>query len=280
MKSSILITIGSFSVNIYFYSILILAAVIIAGIGIISESHKWGVPKQFITNMMFYVIIVAIICARLYYCAFNLDYYKDHLLEILQVWKGGLAIHGGLIGGVLVVVLYCKKYKVNALRMLDVIAPYMLLAQAIGRWGNFFNQEAYGTVTTLEALKGIKLFNIQLIPDFVINGMNIGGVYYTPTFYYECAWCLLGVIVILIFRSLKYTHVGQSAGLYFVWYSIGRFIIESMRLDSLMVGNLRVAQIVSGILFVVGLVMILAQARKPKLEELYNDITYKENVTF
>lgn len=274
----VLVSIAGF--DIHYYSVLILIAIIVAGVGIVGQARRWHIPKQFITNMMFWVLILSIICARLYYVAFNFDYYQGNLVEIVQIWKGGLAIHGGLIGGAIGIALYCKKYKVNILRMYDVIVPYLILAQAIGRWGNFFNQEAYGTASTLEALQGIKLFNLQLIPNFVIDGMNIGGVYYTPTFYYECVWCILGFIVLLIFRSLKYTHVGQTAGLYLVWYSVGRFVIESMRLDSLMFGDFKVAQIVSVLMFVGGLVMILAQARKPKLEELYNDITYKETVVF
>jgi len=269
----ILISIGGF--EIHWYSVLILVAIVVAGTFIIAESRRFGIPKNFITNMMFWTILFAIVGARIYYVLFNLDYYLQNPVEILEIWKGGLAIHGGIIMGAITVAIYCKKYKVTILRMFDIIAPFLLLAQAIGRWGNFFNSEAYGTATTLEALQ-----NMKIIPNFVIEGMNIGGVYYTPTFYYECLWCLLGFVILLIVRSLKYTHIGQTSGLYFVWYSVGRFVIEGMRLDSLMVGDLKMAQIMSIALGIVGLVMILAQAKKPKLEELYNDKGAIENVTF
>lgn len=269
----ILITIGSYSVH--WYSVLILAGILIAYIGIKAEARRFNINKNFLSNMAFWTIIIAIIGARLYYVLFNLDYYSEHVNEIYKIWEGGLAIHGAIITGTLFVIMYCKKYKVNVMRMLDIVAPYLILAQAIGRWGNFFNSEAYGTVTTLEALQGMKI-----IPEFVIKGMNIGGVYYTPTFYYESLWCILGFIVLLIVRNLKYTHIGQTTGLYFVWYSIGRFVIEGMRLDSLMFGDFRVAQLVSIGLFVIGLVIILAQMRKPKLESLYNDMTHPEDINF
>jgi phosphatidylglycerol:prolipoprotein diacylglycerol transferase len=268
-----LITIGNFSIE--WYSVLILTGIIIAAFFVKREASSFGIPDSFVSNMFFWTIILSILGARLYYVLFNFEYYKINMVEILQIWKGGLAIHGGIIVGMLVVLVYCKKYKVKALRMFDIIVPFLLLAQAIGRWGNFFNSEAYGTATTLEALQHLKI-----IPNFVIEGMNIGGVYYMPTFYFESLWCILGFIVLLIVRSRKYTHIGQTAGLYFLWYSVGRFFIESMRLDSLMFGDFRVAQIASVVLGVIGLVMILAQARKPKLEDLYNDHTKLENVRF
>lgn len=268
-----LITIGNF--NIEWYSVLILAGILIAFFFIKREALSFDIPESFISNMFFWTVILSIIGARVYYVLFNLEYYKINVSEIFQIWKGGLAIHGGIIVGMLFILIYCKKYKIKALRMFDIIAPFLLLAQAIGRWGNFFNSEAYGTVTSLEALQ-----NLKIIPNFVINGMNIEGIYYMPTFYFESLWCILGFVVLLIFRSKKYTHIGQTAGLYFLWYSFGRFFIESMRLDSLMFEGFRVAQIVSLTLGVVGLVIILAQARKPKLEDLYNDHVRLEKIHF
>ena len=121
----------------------------------------------------------------------------DSFWEACKIWEGGLAIHGGLIAGLLVILLYCKKYKVRAIRMFDFIVPALLLAQAIGRWGNFFNSEAHGPATTLAHLQSLH------IPSFIIEGMKIDGIYYTPTFLYESIWCLIGFIVILIVRRLK-----------------------------------------------------------------------------
>ena len=264
-----------FGVGIKWYSLFILVGIILAWIFINNEARKFEIKKEFLLNLIFWVIIFGLIGARLYFVIFHWDYYSLHLNEILHVWEGGLAIHGGLIAGSLVTVLYCRKYKVSSLRMLDIAAPFVLLAQAIGRWGNFFNAEAFGPATTYEHLKSLKI-----IPEFVIYGMHIDGLYRTPTFYYESLWCLLGVIVILIVRKLKYTRLGQQVGVYLMWYSLGRFFIESLRTDSLMLGYFKVAQIVSIILFIVGIILYVLPIRRPKLENLYKTEEKIEIVNF
>lgn len=254
-----------FNYDVKWYSVLILIGILISYLFINHESSKFGISKDFITNLLFWTIIFGILGARLYYCIFNWSYYSKHIGEIFKIWEGGLAIHGGIILGGLTLILYCKKYKVSSLRLLDIVAPCLLFSQALGRWGNFFNQEAYGVSTTLQKLQSIKI-----VPDFVIYGMYIDGVYYTPTFYYESLWCLLGVIIIIIVRHLKYTRIGFQTSIYLMWYSIGRFVIEGYRTDSLMLGYFKAAQVVSVILFIVGLVIFLLQLRKPKLEDMYN----------
>ena len=230
---------------------------------IIREAKRYNYPKEFVFNMCFWTIIFGVIGARLYYVLFNLDMYSN-FWDIFKIWEGGLAIHGGIIFGLLTCYLYCKKYKVRTVRMLDFIVPALLLAQAIGRWGNFFNQEAHGAATTLAHLQSLHL------PNFIIEGMNIGGVYYEPTFLYESIWCILGFIVILIVRRLKITKVGQPTALYLMWYGLGRFFIETMRTDSLMLGGFKVAQIVSVIMIVVGLIIIMITSRKGRYEDLYD----------
>ena len=250
-------------VNIEWYSVLIVIGAILAIIMIIREAKRYGYPKDFVFNMCFWTIIVGIIGARLYYVLFNLDLYTN-IVDVFKIWEGGLAIHGGIIFGLITCFLYCKKYKVRTVRMVDFIVPALLLAQAIGRWGNFFNGEAHGAVTSLGALQNLH------IPDFIIEGMNIGGVYYQPTFLYESLWCLLGVIVILIVRRLKITKVGQPTALYLMWYGLGRFVIEGMRTDSLMLGGFKVAQIVSVIMIFIGLIMMMISSRKGRYEDLYN----------
>jgi len=256
--------IGNFGVK--WYSIFILTGIIIAWVLIRNEAKKFNLKNDFLLNLVFWTVIVGIIGARLYYVIFNWEYYSNNFCEIFKVWEGGLAIHGGLLAGALTILIYCKRHKVSTLRILDIISPYVLLAQAIGRWGNFFNSEAYGIATTYEHLKSLKI-----IPEFIIYGMKIDGTYYTPTFYYEFLWCILGVIVILLIRKLKYLRLGQQVGTYLMWYSLGRFFIEGLRTDSLMLGYFKVAQIVSIVLFIVGLVLVLLQIRKPKLEMLYNN---------
>ena len=259
-------------VNIEWYSVLIVIGAILAIIMIIREAKRYGYPKDFVFNMCFWTIIVGIIGARLYYVLFNLDLYTN-IVDVFKIWEGGLAIHGGIIFGLITCFLYCKKYKVRTVRMVDFIVPALLLAQAIGRWGNFFNGEAHGAVTSLGALQDLH------IPNFIIEGMNIGGVYYQPTFLYESLWCLLGVIVILIVRHLKITKVGQPTAIYLMWYGLGRFFIETMRTDSLMLGGFKVAQIVSVIMIIVGLIVIMITGRKGRYEDLY-DQDEQETIKF
>ena len=265
-----IITIGDF--NIEWYSVLIVVGAILALIMIIKEAKRYGYPSDFVFNVCFWSIIVGIIGARLYYVVFNLDLYTN-FWDILKIWEGGLAIHGGIIFGAITCYLYCKKYHVRTVRMLDFIAPALLLAQAIGRWGNFFNGEAHGAVTSLESLQNLH------IPEFIIDGMYIGGAHYQPTFLYESLWCLLGVIILLIVRRLKVTKVGQPTALYLMWYGLGRFFIETMRTDSLMLGGFKVAQIVSVIMILIGLIVIMITGRKGRYEDLY-DQDEKETVKF
>jgi len=221
--------------QIHWYSVIILAAFLIGGKLATVEAVKWKIPKEFMTNLFFYIIIFSLIGARLYYVAFNLDYYLSDPIKILKVWEGGLAIHGGIIVSLIVVIFYSKKYRVNTMRLLDILVVSLILGQAIGRWGNFFNMEAHGPVTTLEHLQSLH------IPEFIINGMNIEGVYYEPTFLYESLACLLGFFILIIYRSMRYTKVGATTGLYFIWYGIIRFFIESLRTDSLMIGEFKIA---------------------------------------
>ncbi len=255
-----LITIGNFKIE--WYSALIVVGAFLALIMIMKEAKRHGYPTDFVFNMCFWAIIFGIIGARLYFVIFNLDLYTN-FWDIFKIWEGGLAIHGGLIFGLITCLIYCKKYKARLVRFLDFVAPALLLAQAIGRWGNFFNGEAHGAATTIEHLQSLH------IPEFIINGMNIGGIYYEPTFLYESLWCLLGVIIILIIRRLSITKVGQPTAIYLMWYGLGRFVIESMRTDSLMLGGFKVAQIVSIIMIIVGLIMIMITSRKGRYEDLY-----------
>ena len=254
-------TIGSFKLE--WYSVLIIIGAMLGITMILKEAKRYKFSTDFVFNMLFWTVIFGIIGARVYYVLFNLELY-DSFWDACKIWEGGLAIHGGLIAGLLVILLYCRKYKVRAIRMFDFIVPALLLAQAIGRWGNFFNSEAHGPVTTLAHLQSLH------IPSFIIEGMKIDGIYYTPTFLYESIWCLIGFIVILIVRRLKITKVGQPFALYLMWYGLGRFVIESMRTDSLMLGGFKVAQIVSVIMVIVGLVIIMITGRKGRYEDLYD----------
>ena len=152
-----------FGIDIQWYSILILIGIVIGLILLEKEAKKFKYPKDLIFNICFWAIIMGIIGARLYYVIFNFSYYSNNLLEIFAIWNGGLAIHGGIIAGVLTVLFFAKKYHLNFLKLLDMAAPSLILAQAIGRWGNLFNGEAHGIATTHTELKNL------LIPEFVID---------------------------------------------------------------------------------------------------------------
>lgn len=267
----VIFNIGSFEIR--WYSVLIAIAVIIGYIMIMSESSRFKIKKEFMFNMMFWTLIFAIIGARLYYVVFNLDYYSSNLVEIFQIWKGGLAIHGGLLFGAITIIVYCKKYKVGLGKMLDIVIPPLLLGQAIGRWGNFFNSEAYGSIVTYQ-----QLVDMKIIPQFIIDNMFINGSYHLPMFYFESLWCLLGFFISLFLRRRKYIKNGQLVAFYMMWYGAARFVIETFRTDALLFNGIRVARVVSVIMFIAGLVIQFIQSRKPKLDELYNKV--EEEVRF
>ena len=247
------------------YSVLILIALIISYFLISSESKRFHIRKEFLFNLMFWTVIWGIIGARLYYVAFNFDYYAKHLSEIYKVWNGGLAIHGGLIFGFFIILFYCHKYQVNTKKILDICAPAVILSQAIGRWGNFFNQEAFGS-----AIEYHTLVKFKIIPQFVIDNMYIDGAYHLPMFYFESILCLIGFIIMIVLRRTKYIHNGQIFSIYLIWYGFIRYFIEMFRTDSLLLGNMKIAQVISVAMILIGLYILIVQSRKPKLDDLYN----------
>lgn len=254
-----------FGFNVYYYSLCILLGVIVAYILITREGKKQGLPKEFISDLIFYTLIIGILGARVYYCVFNLDYYLANPSEILKIYNGGLAIHGGVIAGLIFVYFYTKKKNISFIKILDIVAPAVIIAQSFGRWGNFFNQEAHGGITTYQNLKNMH------IPEFIINGMHIEGKYYYPTFFFESIWCLIGFIILMIARRNKNLRKGFQIGFYFIWYGIGRFFIEAFRTDSLMFFGLKIAQIVSLIGIIIGIIIIVTNRNK----KYYNEMEVK-----
>lgn len=254
-----------FGFNVYYYSLCILLGVVVAYILITREGKKQGLPKEFISDLIFYTLIIGILGARVYYCVFNLDYYLANPSEILKIYNGGLAIHGGVIAGLIFVYFYTKKKNISFIKILDIVAPAVIIAQCFGRWGNFFNQEAHGGITTYQNLKNMH------IPEFIINGMHIEGKYYYPTFFFESIWCLIGFIILMIARKNKNLKKGFQIGFYFIWYGIGRFFIEALRTDSLMFFGLKIAQIVSLIGIIIGIIIIVTNRNK----KYYNEMEVK-----
>ena len=245
-------------IQIYWYSITMFLGVLIGIIVAYIEIKRKKINIDNFSNMTFYAILFGFIGARIYYCLFNIDYYLNNILEIFMIWHGGLAIHGGIFGAVGAIFIYSKKKNMNFLEMLDICAPALVIGQVIGRWGNFFNSEAHGGIVT-------KIFLERLhLPNFIINGMYINGNYYHPTFLYESLLNFVIFIVLMILRKNKKIHVGVITGIYLMYYSIVRFFIESLRTDSLMLSSLKIAQVVSIILFITGLILIIISRKKEK----------------
>lgn len=219
-------TIGSWPV--YWYGILISSALLI---GVFLAQHL-AKKRSYDLDKLWTVLLIAIPCAvvgaRLYYVIFSWDMYADNLMKVFQVWKGGLAVHGGILGGALAVFLTCRYYKMDFWGILDCITPALALGQSIGRWGNYINGEAYGSVTTLP-------WGIPVAEDPFLHH---------PTFLYESLWDF-GLFLVLMAFFGKAKRTGNVACTYFIVYSAGRFFIESLRTDSLMIGPLRQAQMIS-----------------------------------
>lgn len=270
--NSVLIDLGF--IQIYWYSVMIFLGLLVGGILAMKESKRFKIPEDFMANYALFLIIFAIIGARAYYVIFNFEFYRNNIIEIFKIWEGGLAIHGAIIAGIIWTIIYAKKYHVNVLRLMDIMAISLIIGQAIGRWGNFFNGEAHGGIVTLEFLQSLHL------PQFIIDGMHINGAYYHPTFLYESIWCLIGFILLLIVRRRKYQKIGQTTALYLMWYSLGRFFIESLRTDSLMIGSLKMAQVISVILFVSGLILFIVKASGSKMSNRYNDLENLDEIRF
>lgn len=256
----IAITFGN--VEIRWYAILILSGFLIGMYLIKKESNRKKLDTDIILDLCFFLVIISIIGARIYYVIFEFEQYKDNLLEIFKIWNGGLAIHGGIISGLIFTCFYCKKHKINILQITDIIAPTLILGQAIGRWGNFFNGEAFGPATTLSFLKKLH------IPNFIIKGMYLYSdvdhiyAYRQPTFLYESLWCLFGFLILMILRKNKKIKIGMITGTYFILYGIERFLVESLRQDSLMFLNLKVAQIISLIMIITGIILWINSNKK------------------
>ena len=254
----VLITIGNF--NIYWYSFLIFISVAI-GYGIATRySRKVNINYVSFSDLLFYTLIVSIIGARLYYVIFNFSYYKNNLLDIFKIWQGGLAIYGAILSGILFMFYYCKKRGLPFVRILDILSLSLLLGQAIGRWGNFFNKEAYGVVCDKAFLQGLHL------PNFIIDGMYINGFYHHPTFLYESLWCFIGVIILFFIRKRSEFTIGKQTCFYMIWYGIGRFFIEGLRVDSLYFGSLRISQVFSLLFVFTGIIgFIIIKFKKNKV---------------
>ncbi len=254
-------------IKIYWYGIIIALAMLI-GISLATkEAQKLGLEEDTMVDMALWAIPIGFIGARLYYVLFKWDYYIQNPSEIIAIWNGGIAIYGGLIAGGLAVYWFARRKKMTLTLLLDILAPSVLLAQSIGRWGNFINQEAHGGAVSRQFLETLYL------PEFIIEQMNINGTYYHPTFLYESLWSLLGFILLIILRNQKgLLRRGEVALSYVIWYSFGRFFIEGMRTDSLWIGDImRVSQVLSLVLFISAIGLWIYRRRAYPTKPYYSE---------
>ncbi|EUJ25598.1 prolipoprotein diacylglyceryl transferase [Listeria floridensis FSL S10-1187] len=241
--------------SIKWYGVIIACGVVIALLLALRESSKRGLDKDLFVDLLIWAIPISIISARIYYVIFEWDFYKNNLGEIPKIWHGGIAIYGALIGAVLTAIIFARVKKISFWQLADIAAPSLLIAQAIGRWGNFMNQEAHGSETTRAFLEGLHL------PNFIVNQMYIDGTYYQPTFLYESLWNVLGFVILLILRRTKIRRGEMFLG-YVIWYSFGRFFVEGMRTDSLMWGDFRVSQVLAVVLVIAALALVVYRRMK------------------
>lgn len=248
-----------FGKEIYWYGIIIACGFILAVIYAMARAKEFGLIDDNILDMLFAAVPTAIVCARLYYCVFYWELYKDDPISILYIWEGGLAIYGGVIGAVVAIFVFCKFSKLPAGPLLDVGGLGLLIGQMIGRWGNFVNREAHGGITDSFLKMGLE---------------NEAGkvFYYHPTFFYESVWNLVGFIL-LHFYSKRRKFDGEVFALYVAWYGLGRAWIEGLRTDSLYLfgTGIRVSQLLAIVSFV-GAALFIVYVRKkknPTPEKLY-----------
>ena len=232
-----------FGISVRWYGIILAAGIMCGLLYALRESKRVGMDENIILDLVIFAIPAGVIGARLYYVIFNWDYYSKDPLQILNIRGGGLAIHGTLIAAVITGVIYTRVKKISFWSLADIASPGLILGQAIGRWGNFVNQEAHGTPTDLPW------------------GILVDGVKVHPTFLYESLWNFSVFAVLLWYRKRKKTE-GNVFLLYLILYSVGRFFVEGLRTDSLMLGSIRAAQLVSAAAVVVGTAYMYFRSKK------------------
>ena len=250
-----------FGIDIYWYGIIIALAIMIALLILKLQDGKFGIEFNTILDLAIYLIPISLICARIYYVLFNLQQYTNNPLKIFNLRDGGMAIYGGIIGGLITCIIFCKKRKIKILNMLDYIVPVLALGQAIGRWGNFINIEAHGTETN-------SIFRMGIIENSTYMEVH-------PTFLYESIITFFLAILLLNIKDsekikkdskkqLIRKYPGQVTFIYLIVYSFARFFIEGIRTDSLMLFNFRISQILSMAIFVVFCLILTYKELKHK----------------
>ncbi|MCQ2513480.1 MAG: prolipoprotein diacylglyceryl transferase [Ruminococcus sp.] len=253
--------------EVYWYGIIIASGLLLCVLYASFSAKRFNVDRDKLINCTLVGIVTAIIGARLYYCFFQWDYYGKNPIEILHIDNGGLAIYGGIIGALLGGLTVAKIQKMKIMPVLDIAMNSFLLGQGIGRWGNFTNQEAFGTATDLPW-------------RMVSEGTD--GIAVHPCFLYESLWCLLGFAVLYFYGKYKQKYAGQIFYLYLVWYGFERMIVEGLRTDSLMIPfefagyQLRVSQVVSFVIFLIGIICLIVN--KNRKDSFYENYRWKNGI--
>ncbi len=266
-----------FGREVAWYGVLITVGMVIAVLIALHYAKFEKVSADKITDLAFFVIIFGVLGARLYYVLFTWNEYPylvtsgsffynlwHTFVNIIAIWNGGLAIYGGVIAGIIVALIFCKKKKIQPLKILDLLVPCVLIGQIIGRWGNFFNMEAYGTETTLPWRMGLLRYASTGLDDGL--GVLLSERYVHPTFLYESLWNLIGLILVFVFYKKKKRN-GQVFCGYLIWYGFGRMLIEGLRTDSLMLGSIRISQLIGLLSCVLGIVLFILFSRRPAVKD-------------
>lgn len=271
--------INIFGLEIRFYGIL-MATAFVVGLFLVRKLCKL---KGFDENMPYDLLLIAfpsaIVGARINYVLFTLDRGWT-FAEILSIWHGGLMIYGGVLFSVIAIWIYCHFKKISFLSVIDMLAPVLILGQAIGRWGNFFNQEAYGSLITNPAFQwfpfGVYIENSNFTPEAreqvakAFGASAVDGAWFNATFFYESLWCAIGFVLLYLIYT-KTNKKGLCVATYFAYYGFERFFVEMLRTDSLYLGNIKISVLVSAILFIAGVIWLLTIYIKDKRVALLND---------
>lgn len=288
-------SIGSIAVR--WYGLILGTGALVGLLLAIREGKRFAIPQEFFMDLLLLGVPSAIIGARIYFVAFTWDQYKNNLWDIFKIWEGGIAIYGALIGAIICAVIMVRRRGYNFWRIADICAPSLIVGQMIGRWGNFVNQEAYGGPTTEAFLR-----DYLHLPSFIVNQMNVEGVFHHPTFLYESLWNLVGLLLLFVLRRQKFLRAGELFFSYFIWYSIGRFFIEALRTDSLAFqgpawlasfvdglwspitwlgfeqgyldpnyGNVRISQLLALLIIVIAIILIIVRRRTVTNLPRYSD---------
>ncbi|WP_217560186.1 prolipoprotein diacylglyceryl transferase [Paenibacillus sp. GbtcB18] len=283
-------------ISVHWYGIILGTAALIGLLLVIREGKRFKLQPEFFMDLLLIGVPSAIVAARIYYVAFQWENYKNNLSEIIAIWHGGIAIYGALIGAIIAALIYVRRKGYSFWRIADICAPGLIVGQMIGRWGNFVNQEAHGGPVSESFLR-----STLHLPDWIVNQMNIEGIFYHPTFLYESVWNFVGLLLLFWLRRRPFLRAGELFMSYFIWYSLGRFFIEGLRTDSLDFtgpawlasllnglwspmsllfgeagtmtygGNIRISQLLAVLIIIAAIIIIVLRRRMGYAKTKYSD---------